>query len=364
LILDQVTANRELGQQQRFQSREQDLLQQVELALDHLQAEGKPITQRTVSCQVGISRATLRNYPQVTTRLAAAATDFYLARRRQLQDTLQGLSPTSPREAELVTAVQAAVEQLQAQNRVVTQKAVSQMVGLVLSTLRCYPRVKLLLELIAVETDLACQRQILSIPSKRQPSVQPNSDREAQLVAAVRAAMKLLKGQKTPITERRIAHIVGIGPSSLKRYAGIRDIFRRVAAERAQLKQLHRQQREQRLVVQIQEAVSHLETHDQPLTQANIIQLVGVSRSTLINFSQVRTLLNQIKAKRISTINFEAEQRDQALIEKTKQAAETLTRLGQRVTKHAIGQLVGLTPTGYKKYPQAHRFLDQVTRGE
>jgi hypothetical protein len=88
-----------------------------------------------------------------------------------------------------------------------------------------------------------------------------------------------------------------------------------------------------------------------------------MSRSNLLHFPPVRTLFQQIKAKRLATLRFEAQQRDQALVEKTKQAAETLTRLGRRVTKHAIGQMVGLTPIGYKKYPQAHKFLNQVTQG-
>ncbi len=362
-ILDQITADRELLRQQYHQQREQTVIRQARHAVDRLKAENKSITQRRVCGLIGITKDTLSHYyPHLKRLIAEAATEYYLTRHQQLHHALHSQSPRHNRETELVTAVQAAIKSLQAQNKLVTQKAVCHVMGMHLGNLRRYPRVKLCLELIAVETNLACQRQVLQTPSKPKQPVRPvDQQREAELVEAVQLAINQLTAAGQPVGQKSIAKHVGLVASSLSRYPQIRQIFTQLIEQRNQRQQEQKQQREQQLIEQVQAAVTRLEALDQPLTQANIVQLVGIPASTLRNYPPVKAFLNQIKAKRLHAVRLQAQQRDQDLVEKTKQAAETLTRLGQRVTKHAIGQMVGLTPTGYKKYPLANKVLDQVT---
>ena len=67
-------------------------------------------------------------------------------------------------------------------------------------------------------------------------------------------------------------------------------------------------------------------------------------------------------ARRCQILIEQSERRDVDLANKVQQAAETLRRGGHSVTKEAIGQLVGLCPSGLKKYRQAEAVLAQVTR--
>ena len=56
------------------------------------------------------------------------------------------------------------------------------------------------------------------------------------------------------------------------------------------------------------------------------------------------------------------QERDRTLAAKVRQAAETLTRLGQPLTKQMIGEMVGMTPSGLKKYPYTQETLDRIIR--
>ncbi|GIK40479.1 MAG: hypothetical protein BroJett011_43120 [Chloroflexota bacterium] len=372
-ILAQVVADRKQVQQQQALKREQLLLRQVQTAISRLQTEGQPVSQRTVSQLVGVTKGTLRNYPQVKALVAAAATDFYLARQRQLQARLNTppAVPSMPpptafqREAELVEIVQAAINCLKAEGGPVTQKMIGQRVGLHPSSLQRYPRIRLILEQVTLERHLALQSQLQQTPLPRPHHPhQVNLQRQAELVEAVQAAIDYLQAEGQPVTQRAIGRIVGSIPSSLSHYPHIRAIFSHLAQQQLQLKQAQKQQREQTLLVQVQAAIVNLEALNQPLTQANLAQLLEVSPSTLRYYPSLKAVLRQMLDRRRHTMMVQAQLRDTVLAEKTLQAADTLTRLGQPVTKHAIGRLVGLDPGGYKRYPQAYQTLDQVTRKE
>jgi hypothetical protein len=370
-ILEQVVAQLDSNRRRQAQEREQALLQRVQMAVDQLKAEGKAVTRRTVSHVLGLSWSGLSRYPRVKASIATAVIDSLLARQRQLEELLNSPFPAQNfpsshrktslrREEALVEAVQAAIQCLKANGEPVTQTAIGRIVGRCPSSLWHYPRVMLILELIAIERHLACQRQVVHNTPVHQERKRReiNPEREAELVEAVQMAIQHLQAEGKSVTLRAISRVTGVTKRTLKAYPRVKAIW----VGCLQFRQQQRQQREQMLVAQVQTAVARLEALGEPLVQANIAQAVGVSQSQLRSHPQVRSILNEIKHQRHVMMMAHRQERDRTLAAKVRQAAETLTRLGQPLTKQMIGEMVGMTPSGLKKYPYTQETLDRIIR--
>jgi transcriptional regulator with XRE-family HTH domain len=365
-MLKDVSANRALVHRQQLQKQEQALLSPVQSTLDRLKDEDSLPTQANVCGRVGIPSSTLRNYPRITALIATAAIEFYMERQRQLQQRQAALPQQNlrdPDEKALVVSVQAAIKQLKAENKGVTQKAIAQGVGIHPDRLKRYPQIRLIFDQLLIERRLERQKQVLHRVSQPQsPALCLDRQREAKLVEAVQRAIVQLEADGKPLIQRNIAQAAGVMPSTLRRYPQVREILATVSQKRTQLKQQQKQQREQQLMAQIQVAIAQVEALNMPLTQDNVAQLVGVSAHTLRYYPQVKPLLRQVTAKRQQLAIAQMQQRDWDLADKVQQAAEALTDRGQTVTKQAIGHIVGMDPGGLKKYPHTQAILNQLTQ--
>lgn len=365
-ILEDVVANRTLVHQQHLHQQEQALLTPVQNTLDHLKAEGILPTQAGVCGLAGVPRSILPKYPRITALIATATIEFYLERQRQLQQRQASLPQQNlrdPDENALVASVQAAIKQLKAEGKEVTQKAIAQLVGIHHDRLKRYPQIRLIFDQLLIERHLERQRQVLHRLSQPQsPALCLDRQREAKLVEAVQRAIARLEAEGKSLIRQNIAQAAGVTPSTLRRYAQVKEILAKVSQKRAQLKQQQKQQREQQLVARVQATIVQVEALNMPLTQDNVAQRVGMPTHTLRYYPQVKLLLRQVTAKRQQLTIAHMQQRDRDLADQVRQAAQALTDRGQTVTKQAIGQIVGMDPGGLKKYPRAGATLLQVTR--
>jgi tetratricopeptide (TPR) repeat protein len=247
-----------------------------------------------------------------------------------------------------VTSVQQAIESLKQSDRSVTIEAIRQIVHRSDVTLRANPHVDLILEQVIINQHLARQRQ----------SIQ----REEELVQAIQAAVTQLEAQDKSISQQAIAQIVGLSLSALNEYPRIKELLKNLSQQRAVFQQKRRRQREQQLVTQVQTAIRELELLNQPLSLGNIARQVGRSLTSLQCYPQVKEILEQVKVDYQQARIAQAQERDKELAKATRQAAETLTQLGQPITKRAISQLVGLSLPSYRSYPRAIEVLNQVVQ--
>lgn len=364
-VLQPVVAGRKSANHPQAQQQERALLSAVPSALAHLKENGILPSRARVSRLVSCHILALNKYQRVKAMIATAAIEFYLDRQQQLQQRQQALPqyPLDPVEKKLVVAVKAALESLRATNKPVSQRSISQLVGVPQSRLKEQPQIRLIFEQMALDHDLARQRQVLQRASAAQPpECRFNPDREAELFEAMQAAISQLRREGKPISQRTVATHVGLDQSTLIRYPRLKVIFDRLRQDYAQLRQARRQHYEQELMARVQAAIASIEALNQPLLQSSIAQLVGIDVTTLRHYPQVKALLSQFSARRHQILIEQRQQRDLELADKVKQAAATLSQGGHPVTKQAIGQLVGLSPSGLKKYPRAEATLAQVTQ--
>lgn len=114
------------------QRREQVLVEQVQQAMTTLATQGQLLTQPAISRLVGLDISTLRHYPQVR-RLLQQALLFNQAQHRQQAQL---------REQQLLNRLNQAVAERQAQSARLTKRALSFQLGLSVSALERYPRLK------------------------------------------------------------------------------------------------------------------------------------------------------------------------------------------------------------------------------
>jgi len=120
-----VRRARKLGERER---REDALVARVERAIECVRDRGDPVTQQAVCDDVGMTHKALKAYGRVKDILAAIVAEGPLhdqIRRR--------------READVLRRVMEAVTLLKAPEQRVTQRAVSEMIGMTRSNLRNYP---------------------------------------------------------------------------------------------------------------------------------------------------------------------------------------------------------------------------------
>lgn len=188
----------QVSQQPRtLYQREDELLNEVEQAIQSLRQQDKPVSHRAVAKVVGMSGRALWYYPRVRALLKASRPQS----RGQNED-------------ELCDKVQAALATLAQTGDQVTITAVSRMVGVSPGTLNNYPRVQALMN-----------RQIkqkYQVHLRRQ-----RQQREAELVKKVTQAIALLQTNEAEVTQKAISEIVQMSSVNLKRYPKVKLLLQR-----------------------------------------------------------------------------------------------------------------------------------------
>lgn len=189
-----VCPRRNSGDQSRLYRREAELVYKVRQAIEQLQREGKVVSQYAIAARVGLSTDGLIYYPQVRAILRANKAEpphreeALLARVREVVADLEAsqarlsrtavarqvgltvcsltyypriksflteqvsryqqrrISQRQQRETELLRQIQQGIDLLSASGDCMTQKAIGELVGVSVTHLRQYPRIKSLLQ--------------------------------------------------------------------------------------------------------------------------------------------------------------------------------------------------------------------------
>lgn len=318
--------------------RERKVLAQVQHAERILRAKNALVTPRAISDMVQIAVADMRYYPAVRTFLNTIVIEQWTK--------TNPLSSYSQREQQLITRVLEAIELLTAQGEAVTHVAVADMVGMSRAGLTYYPCIRTLLEQICTTS-----------PSRRELA---NSTVEDDLMSKVRHAIEELEGQGGTVTQVAVSDYLQKPLSSLRYYPRVRVLLECLATLCREARVAEGAGRETTVLVQVQQAVDQLRSHNQPVSQSAVAELVGIALPTLRRYRTVRSVLQQLAAPRRSDNANNREQRQAELMHEVSQAIKELEARAQPVTQLAISVIVGMSPAGLRRYPHVRAMLTSL----
>jgi hypothetical protein len=188
----QIKAIIEQGITNYLRNREDELVAQVQEAIQRSESLGQPVTQRAICEIVDMSYGALRKCPQIKAIIEQSITNY----RRCRED-------------ELVFQVQEAIQRLKSLGLPVTWQAAGEIVGMSQAALRKHPQIK-----ATIEQSITNYRRC----------------REDELVAQVQEAIQRLESLGQPVTQRAICEIVGMSRTTLISRPQIKVVFERVAA--------------------------------------------------------------------------------------------------------------------------------------
>lgn len=246
--------------------REDQLVVEVQVAIEQLQAAGLPVTQRSVSEIVGKHKNTLQRYPRVKQLFSqrgrmlqnypeARAKGWGTARKKETparnpEDIgITGISSTGQiaeasqhetagssqsekwqrsqrgqiqrREGDLTAKVKISIRRLVASHQLMSMRAICSGAGLQPSTLYRYPRI------------ISLIREAVEIGRPGQLSLR-FQQREEELVLGVLRAIEQLESFNRPVTASAIAELVQVTHAGLNRYPRVRNIIDGVVKQRLQ----------------------------------------------------------------------------------------------------------------------------------
>lgn len=184
---------------------EQSLAEQVREAIQQLHDQGQPVSRQAVGGLIGLTPRALAKYHLVRPLLSQVVEEYRNDRPRR----------TKQRESELLEQVRQVIKQLQEQGRPITQKAVSQRLGLTAQALMYYPRFRKIYHKVVEENKRARRRQA--------------QQREAALVERVQAAILQLSKEGKSLTFQNIKRQVGMSVAGLKRYPRVKVLLQQIA---------------------------------------------------------------------------------------------------------------------------------------
>jgi hypothetical protein len=190
-ILDRIVEEGSLQSKQQAILHEQSLAEQVRQAIQQLHDQGKPVSRQAVGEIIGLTPKALAKYHLVRPLLTQILEEYRNDRPQR----------TEQRESDLLKQVRQVIKQLQEQGRPITQKEVSQRLGLTAPALMYYPRFREVYHKVLEENRRTRRKQV--------------QQREADLVERVQATILQLSKERTPLTFQNIKRQVGMSVAGL-----------------------------------------------------------------------------------------------------------------------------------------------------
>jgi transcriptional regulator with XRE-family HTH domain len=238
----------------------------------------------------------------------------------------QRYEPPSPEttrqhENELIRRIQHAVQNLKSQDGPLTQRAVAEAVGMSVSCLRHYPRVKALLTQISQEY---------------------GQKRKQELVEKVEQAIKDCQSQHQAVTLKAVADRVGLSSGRLRFYPAVMAVVNQAKQEQAQRHQ-------QELMSRVQEAIAQLKAQAQPVTELAVARLLGISATPLRYYPHIKALLDQSRQQadqrptptQNDKLSQSPQSSQQVLVERVQQAMASLQAQNRPLCRKAISRMIG-----------------------
>lgn len=182
---------------------------------------------------------------------------------------------------------------------------------------------------------------------------------EEKLLTKLRQVVDILEQQGQPITQEIVAEMIGIGIKSMSQHPQVRDLW---TAYRTKWQQ----QREQALVVEVQQAIDTLKQQGKRISYTAVSDMVGLSRESLKRYHPAAWQLLTSEGQYVAKARFRPAdmknpkplyQREQTLVTEVQQAITQLQQHGQPIRQRAISNIVGLSPTGLRYYPRVRAIL-------
>lgn len=385
------------------QLRENELLTKVEATIKQLESSAQPLTYLAVSKLVGMNPKSLNRYPRIRTLLVQKVNTHHPHRN------VRGFNL---REDALLAEVKAAIDRLEELGTPVTQRVISEAIGMPAGHLEQYPRIKILLEKYAdyyylqhsiqsrdreddllLEVESAAQLlkdlgrpmtqcaigEILGVPANalwryprlrerivQQMKIHSSTNetslplREEELMEEIVKAKSALDFAGRPATSGAIRKLLGIEPSFLKHYPQVNKFLRNLEKLDVERRRQHHQEE---LLVQAEAAIQELKSKQQPLTQMNISKSMGCSTGTLRCYPRVLTLvMEHVKQERQCMNRMYHQQKEEKIKEGVLDAVRQLQALDQRITIEAICQIAQLSRGAIARYPQVNQLLDPLLK--
>ena len=316
---------------------EDELLEKVQMAIEQLEKRKVAITHKAVSEITGVDQSNFKFYPRVKTLLENKVNYvFYHDQRRQQT------------EDEILVKVSTAIQDLDERDQPVTATAVGEIVGISPNSLIEYARVKSLLE----------QRINASQYSK---SIIASHRFEDALLVKVQAAEQQLRDKGQKVTRRSIGEIVGVDPGNFGAWPSVKALLDELLGVYMPNRLILAQQREDALLIEVEQAIFQLEQVGRPVTHKAVSQMIGISTSSFRRYPRVKTLLEQkvgdYHLRRIQ----QTQDRESELLKQVSNAIEQLKLRGVPVTHKAVGEYVGRNRSQLTHYPRVKALLDQET---
>jgi (2Fe-2S) ferredoxin len=214
-LLDCITEESHLWRKRQALLHEQSLAEQVQKAIQLLHDRGQPVSRQAVGELIGLAPKALARYHGVRPLLSQIVEEYRNERPQRAKQ----------REGELLKQVRQVIKQLQEQGRPITQKAVSQRLGLTAQALMYYPGFRKVYQEMIEENRRARRRQA--------------QQREAVLVERVQVAILQLSEEGEPLTFQNIRRRVGMSVAGLKSYPSIKVLLQQIAEERRKTRMEH-----------------------------------------------------------------------------------------------------------------------------
>ncbi|MGH2493666.1 MAG: helix-turn-helix domain-containing protein [Ktedonobacteraceae bacterium] len=324
------------------QCSEEGVLGQVEAAIHQLQAQGEPVLHGKIGALVGIRVSQLQQYPRVKTVL----------QRSKLKRSHETVGLDHQREDGLLKRVEQAIKQVEFLGKPVTQQRICHIVGMTYSWLIRYPRVKVLL---------------LRIAYNRQENVTRRRHREEQeLMRQVEQAITQLESRGEPVTAGQICELLGVSRERLNKHQRVKTLVSQYNGNSPEGKQRVRR-REEELVNQVEQAMAHLVSLGDSVTQWRVCKAVGLSQRHLECYPRVKVLLDHCKGKRHRRRS-RVEQHEKVLLKQMEQALQQLEAAGESVLPRTVAMMIHLPLQRLDDYPlikaRFQQVLDEYNRNQ
>ena len=322
----------QLYQTKKTFQREEQLLIQVQAAIQQMISSEQKLTQSAVATMLGVGLLELKSYTRVKALLEARiGTSEY---------DCQIITAAQQREGELVGQVECAIRQLALHGQKVTYKAITKIVGKNISTLKGYPRVKAMLEQKAGWY----QEWVRTLPE------------ENELTERVRDAIEALISHRQRVTYKTVGRMVGFPPTILKEYP-------RVVALLKQISEKVMHQRHAELLAKVRVAIQELEESGQQVTKAAIGRKICMRPSNLYQYPEVISLVQLVvKERKAQDYARRFHLREEELMLRVTEAIRNLQVAGSPITAKAIANSVGVTHTALNHYPKVKLIIDEFIK--
>ncbi len=311
------------------EQREEVLIPRVEEALSQLEAVGKPITFESVGRLLGVDRSTLKRYPRI---------HALIEQRKSSPRSRGGRARRS--EVEVLSEVQRIIALLTERGASVNYSAIArEMGGIDFRTLKAYPKVRILVD-EHLRSDHLYQLQQFAL-------------REQQLICRIEAAITELEALGKPFTQAELCEMVGMSRPGLKRYPRVNALLKHKVTRHHFYQRSREQPEEEDLVRQVKEAIIDLTDRGEHITPRRVARKVKISREVLMQYPHVVLLLEQSGYKKPKP----RLEREEELLDLVREAIHACKVNGQPITKERLSNMLGVGRSALHRYPQVRALM-------